>query len=296
MLDPAVRRNLARTEAGVRWIERLPDVLAVLEREWGFDEIGPAYPGGSHSLAAPVVLRDGSPAVLKVPVVDQENRREAEALALYDGDGAVQLLAYDEHSGAMLLERATPGTSLEHHPDQDEAIAIGCHLLRRLSRPAPAEHRFHLVADQARSWSEQLVARRGEVADETARALLAKAARRAAGLSTLDGPARLVNRDAHFGNVLAGEREPWLLIDPKPLVGDPAFDAGYLIDWLIGDAPTEERADQVVTAVSTALRVPADRARDWAMVRAMDNYQWALFDRADDPSVYLRTAVALTAC
>jgi streptomycin 6-kinase len=30
--------------------------------------------------------------------------------------------------------------------------------------------------------------------------------------------------DLHAGNVLAARREPWLVIDPKPFVGDPAFD------------------------------------------------------------------------
>src|SRR2546421_2905134 len=31
--------------------------------------------------------------------------------------------------------------------------------------------------------------------------------------------------DLHAGNVLHAEREPWLVIDPKPFVGDPAYDA-----------------------------------------------------------------------
>jgi streptomycin 6-kinase len=293
-LDPAVRRNLSRTEAGAAWIARLPQVLANLRGAWEFGETGPPYPGGSHSLVAPVVLSGGSPAVLKVPVVDAENRLEAEALRLYGGDGAVELLAYDERSGAMLVEQATPGTPLEHHPDQFEAIAIGCELLSRLSRPAPPGHRFHLVTQQARTWSQQLTGRSDEVGDATARGLLAEAARTAAELSTLDVPPHLVNRDAHLGNVLAARREPWLLIDPKPLVGDPAFDAGYLIDWLLGDDPTPDRAERIVTAVAAALRVPEDRARAWATVRAMDNYHWAQFDETDDPDAYLRTAVALT--
>jgi streptomycin 6-kinase len=30
--------------------------------------------------------------------------------------------------------------------------------------------------------------------------------------------------DLHAGNVLAAEREPWLLVDPNPYVGDPTYD------------------------------------------------------------------------
>ena len=79
-LDPAVRSNLARTEAGAAWIAGLDDVVSRLAVEWGFDELGAPYGGGSHSLAAPVILRDGSRAVLKVPLLDDENRLEAAAL------------------------------------------------------------------------------------------------------------------------------------------------------------------------------------------------------------------------
>jgi streptomycin 6-kinase len=35
----------------------------------------------------------------------------------------------------------------------------------------------------------------------------------------------LLATDLHAGNVLRAEREPWLVIDPKPFVGDPAYDA-----------------------------------------------------------------------
>jgi len=34
----------------------------------------------------------------------------------------------------------------------------------------------------------------------------------------------LLCTDLHAGNVLATQREPWLVIDPKPFVGDPAYD------------------------------------------------------------------------
>ncbi len=293
-LDPVVRSNLARSAVGAAWIAGLGDVVSRLAVEWRFDEVGAPYAGGSHSLAAPVALRDGSRAVLKVALVDDENRLEAAALDVYAGDGAVQLFAFDEHSGAMLLEQAIPGDPLEHHPDRAEAIAIGCELLRRLRREAPDGHRFTLVADQACSWSSELATRLDEVPDPTARLLLSAAAQLAAELTTFSTTPVLVNRDAHLGNVLAAGREPWLLVDPKPLVGDAAFDAGYLIDWLLDDQSTPADAERIVSAVASGLAVDQERARDWAVVRAMENYRWALFDEDDDPAPYVAAAAALT--
>jgi streptomycin 6-kinase len=125
--------------------------------------------------------------------------------------------------------------------------------------------------------------------------LLSEAAQMAAELSTPSGTPVLVNRDAHLGNVLAAARAPWLLADPKPLVGDAAFDAGSPIDWLFDDQPTPAQAERIVTTVASALAIDEQRARAWAVVRAMDNYRWALFDEGDDPTPYLATAAALTA-
>lgn len=273
----------------------LESVVGRLLEDWELDNLGAPYPGGSHSLVAPATMLDGSPAVLKVPFVDDENRLEAEALRLYDGDGAVRLLAFDERSGAMLLEQAVPGTPLEHDPDRAAAIEIGSALLRRLRRPAPAGHRFTRVSDKAREWGVKFDSQLEQTSDPLTRALVAEAAAAVRELTRNSMPAYLVNRDAHLGNVLASRREPWLLIDPKPLVGDPAFDAGYLVDWLIADDPSPEHAEQIVATVAAALDVQRDRVRAWALVRAIDNYLWSLSKHDEDPTPYLTEAVALTA-
>jgi streptomycin 6-kinase len=272
----------------------LETVVARLVGEWGLDDLGVPYAGGSHSLVAPVSLRNGSQAVLKVLLVDDENRLEAEALKLYDGGGAVRLFAFDDRSGAMLLEQASPGTSLENHPDRAAAIEIGCALLRRLRRRAPACHAFTLATDKAREWSRGFDAALEQTSDPVARWLLAGAGVAIRELTSNSMPAYLVNRDTHLGNVLAARREPWLLIDPKPLVGDPAFDAGYLVDWLLGDDPSVARGEWIVSTVAAALDVEQARVRTWALVRAMDNYLWSLDEHRDDPTPYLREAAALT--
>lgn len=294
LLDRAVRRNLMRSDNGRAWVASLPAVVDRLRHEWGFVELRPPYRGGSHALTSPVRWAGGSPAVLKVPLVDDENRLEARALALYAGDGAVELLAFDLESGAMLLEEARPGRPLEAHPDRSEAIEIACALLCRLRRPVPTDHRFTLVTDTAAAWSRSLAARLPELPDDSARQLAVEAAAAALDLSRSSNPLFLVNRDAHLGNVLAAQREPWLLVDPKPLAGEVAFDAGYLVNWLIGDDREPAHASRAVSMLASGLNVPESRVHAWGLVRAMDNVLWALFDSGADSAPYLAAAAILS--
>ncbi|MGH9612614.1 MAG: aminoglycoside phosphotransferase family protein [Bryobacteraceae bacterium] len=104
----------------------------------------------------------------------------------------------------------------------------------------------------------------------------------------------VVNRDAHLGNILAAEREPWLLIDPKPLVGDGTFDAGYLLLDRLGDAPTPARAAELVERIAEGLDAEPGRIQGWGLLRAVENALWAL-DVHSSPEADLAKATALAA-
>src|ERR1700730_384201 len=99
-LDPRGRENVVAWEgdAGRRWLDSLPGVVASLTERWELVDFASALPGGSHSYVVPVRSPHG-PAVLKVPLVGDENRLEGEALRLYDGDGAGRVLASDGEAG-----------------------------------------------------------------------------------------------------------------------------------------------------------------------------------------------------
>jgi streptomycin 6-kinase len=147
------------------------------------------------------------------------------ALRCYDGDGAARLYDSDRATGTLLLERLEPGTPLRDHPNREQAVDVACTLLHRLRRPVPSGHPFPLVRDLVGRWTDQLKpaeaqqaeAMGGPERDEFESALRA--------LAVAEDADVLVNRDANMGNVLAAQREPWLLIDPKPMVGEPASTA-----------------------------------------------------------------------
>jgi streptomycin 6-kinase len=290
-LDPRVRENVVawEGEAGRRWLDSLPGVVAALADRWELVDFGSVLPGGSHSYVVPVRSPHG-PAVLKVPLVGDENRLEGEALRLYDGDGAVRLLASDAGTGGLLIEQCVPGTPLDDHPDGEEAIDLACATLRRLWREPPARHQFILVTRKAAEWAAAFTRHLAGAGGAPApRALVEEAAALARELARDAGPVVLVNRDAHLGNILAAAREPWLLIDPKPLAGDPAFDAGYLAGYLAGSTPTRAEVARVVARLAEALGVDRARVRAWTMIRAVENMFWAL-QVNDDPSPYVALA------
>ena len=272
----------ANGEAGRVWLEALPQIVEQLCHRWDLS-IGPAFEGGCVGFVAPAERGDGNRLVLKLSLLDDETRTEADALRFWDGDGAVRLLDADQDLGALLLERLEPGTPLEQHADLGQAITIGCALLRRLWRPVPPHHPFPLVRDLAARWAREIPER----FDRLGRPFEAKLARDAtqfcADFASSSEPIVLANRDYHLGNVLAARREPWLLIDPKPLAGAPAFDTGHLLRSLLPPGVDRSHVDTLVDRLAGELRLRTEVIRKWAFVRSIEDAVGARRGRAGRP-------------
>ncbi|WP_189027246.1 aminoglycoside phosphotransferase family protein [Nocardia rhizosphaerihabitans] len=290
--------------AGERWLGELPGLVEKLCGTWGLTVIGPAFGGGTHAFVAPVRRGDGSVAVLKVPVVDEENVAEATGLFCYGGDGAVTLYGFDAGSGAMLMEWARPGEpllaqpgfpSLEGRPENASRVRLACTLLRRLRREpvgVPEDYpTLPTATDMVERWTSRLQHPEPELAEVLPEDLRERALAWCARLAVPAGPLLVVNRDTHLGNIVAAEREPWLLIDPKPYLGEAAFDAGFLIMIQVQSAPTPEHARAVVAATARDLDIPADRANGWAFLRAIEEIIWSVEDE-DTEALPLHLAVA----
>lgn len=308
-LPPGVAATIETSfgERGPRWLAALPGVVEKLCAAWGLEVIGASFTGGTHSWVAPVRRGDGSVAVLKVPVVDEENCGEPTGLYCYRGDGAVRLYEFDSGSGAMLLEWARPGTELLYQPGfpslEGRAEHIGkveqaCRLYRRLRRePGPVPDGFPelpTAAGMVAEWEQTFGMPEVAVAEVIPARLLDRAAERCGELAVPDGPLLVVNRDTHLGNIVAAEREPWLLIDPKAYLGEAAFDAGFLVMIQVQSDPAPDHARAVVERTAAALGVRADRARAWAFLRSMEEIAWAVEDEEpEDLRLHLAVAAAL---
>ncbi|WP_373453381.1 aminoglycoside phosphotransferase family protein [Streptomyces sp. XY006] len=258
-------------EAGRAFIAALPDQAARFLDHWALTPDGPPMHGVS-ALVLPVRDRDGTPAVLKLQILDEESEGEPVALRFWDGDGAVRLLDHDEPTGTMLLERLDETRMLSHVPDAHRAVTTIAGLLAHLTS-SPAPPGLRRLGDIARDMLDQTPRALARIADPEARGLIADCA--AAVREVVDEPGdRLLHWDLHDENVLASDRAPWLAIDPKPLAGDPGFDLWPALANRYDADDIRWRFD----AMTDILALDRPRARAWTLGRLLQNTLWDLED------------------
>ncbi|HEX6607931.1 MAG TPA: aminoglycoside phosphotransferase family protein [Chloroflexia bacterium] len=281
-----IPENFARTmgevygEEGRAWLERLPDLLAACARRWRLT-VGPPFVPLSYNYVAPATQADGTSVVLKVGYPGRELRTEIAALQLYDGHGIAQLLDADAAAGALLLERLLPGTPLAQLADDAAATTIAAQVMRQLWRPVPPDHPFPTVADWAAGLG-RLRARFGGTTGPLPAPMVDQAERLFADLlGSMDTPV-LLHGDLHHDNILMAQRQPWLALDPKGLVGEAAYETGALLRNPAGrvlkapdpHAMMARRIDQL----AAELGFERERIRAWALAQAVLSAWWSIED------------------
>jgi streptomycin 6-kinase len=254
----------AATEAGREWLQRLPRLVNECQEMWSLF-LGDPFPYAYASLAMPARLPDGGEAVLKISLPDRESEYEAEALLHWNGHGAVRLLAHDSERRALLLERCRPGSHLRQlAPDAALDVIVG--LLPRLW--IPAGEPFRALADEADWWASYLPERWERARQPFEQELLEAALEAVSALVPTQGEAVLVNQDLHPDNILRAEREPWLAIDPKPLLGEREFGLAPVIRaYELGHSEQDVR--HRLDRLATELGLERERARDWALAQTL---------------------------
>jgi len=257
------------------WLDRLPRLADDLLEEWQLSTDGPSMHGWV-SLVLPVRTSSGRPSARKITFDgDEESEHEGLALQRWGGAGAVRLLRADPHRRALLLERL--------HPEDLTGLwdVEACEVVGGLYRSihVPALPQLRTITSYVARWTEAMqqmprnapIPRRlVEQATALARDFIAD------GAST----GTLVHGDLHYENVLAGDREPWLVIDPKPMNGDPHYEPAPLLwnrwDELDGDIRGGVR--RRFHAVLDSAGLDEERARDWVVVRMVLNAHWSVED------------------
>jgi len=216
-----------------------------------------------------VVGPDGTPAVLKIQNPDHESEHEAAALAYWAGDGAVRLLDHDPVSHALLIERCEPGQPLST-VDAAQALDVFVALLPRLWRPAGPP--FTTLAAEAARWCANLPDEWMQAGRPFPRKLLDAAAETLRDLAASQGDAVLLHQDLHADNVLRATREPWLAIDPKPLLGEREFGIAPVVRSAeMGHSRTAVRYR--FDRLTAELGLDRERARGWVFGQTL---AWAI--------------------
>jgi streptomycin 6-kinase len=223
-----------------------------LDRPFGSEDVSGAW-------VAPAHLADARTAVLKLGMPHMEGEHEIAGLRFWNGDPTIRLFEADEQLGAMLLERCQPGTALRSlpEPEQDAVIA---RLVNRLWRLPPPGHPFRPLSALIGYWSSETLA---DVDNWSDPGLVRQGFAVFENLLQTSRTEVLLATDLHAGNILQAEREPWLVIDPKPFVGDPAYD----VTQHLFNCQERLQADPkgLISRVADLAQLDRERVRLWTL-------------------------------
>lgn len=288
-------------EAGRAFIAELPRRAAEFLDRWELKTTGPSM-YGMASLVLPVErAADGTRAALKLQLNDEESAGEGPGLRTWAGNGIVRLLESDAATNTLLLERLNEQRHLSSLDDTREATRILAGLLARLvAVKAPSGLGLRSLADIAQGMLDDVpAALRSPLTAGPAGQTLRTCA--SAVRDVLGEPGdRLLHWDLHFDNVLAADREPWLAIDPKPLIGDPGFDLmpalfnelgdgdgagdGHGDGHGDGDGDDFEPSEVLYRfdLLTETLGLDRRRAAAWTLGRALQNLLWNIEDEEEE--------------
>lgn len=281
-------------ERGRLWLSELPILLDTLAASWALVVLSP-FPNLTYNYVAPALQADGEPVVLKVGVPNPELLTEIAALRFFDGRGCARLFTADETRGALLIERLMPGTALHALEPDDRIVLEAARVMQHIWRPAPEQHPFPTTAD----WGKGLVRLRctfdggsgpfPPALVDAAEWLYAELERSSADPVVLHG-------DLHQGNMLAAQRMPWLAIDPKGVVGEPAYETGALLrnppPWCT-PGELDRIMERRVYLLAEALGFERERIAGWGLAQAVLSAWWSYEDHGHGWEEAIACAAAL---
>ncbi|MEU6878342.1 aminoglycoside phosphotransferase family protein [Streptomyces sp. NPDC046712] len=257
------------------WLGKLPELAQSALEHASLESERVMAPGGRSSLVVLVRRPDGSPAALKIAPEVARPDLERDALAHWNGWGAVRPLETPE-GGSLLLERLHPEVSLRSLPEA-KALLEAAGTVRKLWVEPPAEHGFESVAERT---AGQAAAMESYRADDEAGALTAAALEAREELVADSPETLLLHGNFRQGKVLAGDRAPWLAVGPEPLVGERAYDLARLVrdrvEDLVATSAGASAARRRVNKLADSLEVDRERLRGWTLFRAVESGTRAL--------------------
>lgn len=285
-------------DAAEPWLTGLPLVLAVCAERWSL-QLLPPFPNLGASFLAPALAPDGTSLVIKAGLPSDALQEEITALKVFAGEGAVRLIDADPALGVLLLERLEPGTPLAELSDDAEATSQAAEVMRRLWRPVPPKTALPTVADWGAGFRRLRHRYHGGTGPVPADIVTAAEDAFAELLGSMSA-AVVLHGDLHHHNVLAARRAPWLAVDPKGVVGEPAYEAGALLrnprPTLLAASDPRRLLRRRLDQLTVELALDRDRLQQWGFAQAVLAAWWSLEDNDDDWPAWIEVAVLLAEC
>lgn len=261
---------------GQQWVEDLPQHIANYAERWELMSLKPVENMSYHYVLK--ASQNGNPVVMKLGLPQEaEFRREMECLAYYNGLGAPLVLANDMEKGVLLLECIIPGTTLKGYFPQDEeaSLAIAATVIQQLQRvKIPKQTSFPTIEQ----WHASL--NKTTPSEHIPEELLTKAKVLSKHLIATQTTPTLLHADLHHDNILLGEDDRWLAIDPKGVIGEPAYELGAFIRNPLTELRKQTNIKSIlsrrVDAFSQYLDLNRDRIVQWSFVQAVLSACWSM--------------------
>ena len=261
-------------DEGRKWITDLPRMVNDIALCWNLSNLNPV-----KNLSYNYVLsgfQERRPIVLKLSLDTKALNKEATALKAFKGYGAVDII--DQTDGALLLECATPGSSLKHlFPNREtEAIVIACEAIEKLHGvPIINQNGFSTIND----WLTAL----DKPCEQLGQSLIKARTLRNELLNTMDAPI-LLHGDLHHDNILAHDNN-WKVIDPKGVIGELSYEVGCFIRNPLDTLPNHPDSLKIITnrinTFSENLGLNPNRITKWCFVQTVLASVWSLEDNLD---------------
>ncbi|HSK71137.1 MAG TPA: aminoglycoside phosphotransferase family protein [Pyrinomonadaceae bacterium] len=272
----------AYREEGNLWIERLPEIIGEIEENWSLKAWKP-FQNLSYHYVSPCVLTDGSEAVLKIgfPGDSRTVFSEIKILKFLGGKGAVKLLRFDEKRFCFLLEKLVPGENLKtiYQNEPSEAVKTAIEVMRKFWQNPPENHNFPTLE----KWFEGFI----EAEKINFAPNYVKKARMFFDELTANSKQQtLLHGDFHHENILSAEREPFLAIDPKGIVGDIGYDISVFLinqaNWLKTESNLKGKLDFTILQFAEGFEIEPQNLRKWVFAHSVLSAWWTFEENCEN--------------
>ncbi len=268
-------------DRGKQWLSELPQIIKEIAEKWQIKTKKP-FENLSYNFVAACVFESSDEAVLKIalPLNNLEIFNEANYLQIQNGKGAARVLNFDESRRAMLLEKLNPGKPLKmlFSGNESRTVEIAVGLIKKLLRRPPAGTEFILLEKWFGNFFERAVntdfptyylSKTREIFDE---------------LSSSEK--YLIHGDFHHENILSAEREPFLVIDPKGVIGNIGYEIAVFLNnhlwWLSPEKNCVEKLERAVRQFSEAFDISPDHLKKWAFAQMVLSAWWTFEDNGEN--------------